>query len=174
MQVLSPAMPHREEAECHSQALGIARDGEQGLGGGAEEDIVDQLFVVEGDDGDRRGEREDHVEILDWQQFFAALLQPFFPCRSMALGAMPVAARTISSVRVLAVVAPFDSTAQHRRPAGLDGLHQAMLMQGQGMRLPVGGAVLSKDVGQLQAWLGHQPFLERGVLAGWPLAGWSS
>jgi len=77
-------------------------------------------------------------------------------------------------VRVLAVVAPFDTTAQHRRPAGFDGLHQAMLMQGQGMCLPVVGAVLSKDVGQLRGWLGHQPFLERLLLAEWPLAGWSS
>jgi hypothetical protein len=49
---------------------------------------------------------------------------------------MAVPARAISSVRVLAVVAPIDRTAQRRRPAGLDGLHQAMLMQGQGMRLP--------------------------------------
>ena len=39
-----------------------------------------------------------------------------------------------------------------RGPAGFDGLHQAMLMQGQRMGLPVGGAVLSKDVGQLQGW----------------------
>src|ERR1039457_5572738 len=34
---------------------------------------------------------------------------------------MAVAARAISSVGVLAVVAPFDSTAQRRRPAGFDG-----------------------------------------------------
>src|ERR1039458_10710968 len=58
---------------------------------------------------------------------------------------MAVAARAISSVGVLAVVAPFDSTAQRRRPAGFDGLHQAMLMQGQGMCLPVGGAVLRSE-----------------------------
>jgi hypothetical protein len=37
-----------------------------------------------------------------------------------------------------------------RLSASLDGLHQAMLIQGQGMCLPVGGAVLSKDVGHLQ------------------------
>src|SRR5208283_5150631 len=100
--------------------------------------------------------------------------QPLFPRRSLALGAMAVAAGAIASVRVLAVVAPFNRTAPDRRPAGLDGLHQAMLMQGQGMRLPVGGAVLSKDVGQPQGWLGHQPFLERLRLEGLPLAGWSS
>src|ERR1022692_705540 len=108
MQVLPPAMQHREEAEFHAQAFGIAGNGEQGLGGGAEEDIVDDLLVVERDGGDGLGEREDHVEVLCGQQLFAALLQQFFPCQALALGAMTVAARTISSVRVLAVVAPID------------------------------------------------------------------
>ena len=90
----------------------------------------------------------------------------------LALGAMPVAAGAIAGVRVLAVVAPFDHTAQQRRAAGFDGLHQAVLMQGQRVGLPVGGAVLSKDVGQLQGWPGAH-FLERWVaVAG--LAGWSS
>ncbi len=75
-------------------------------------------------------------------------------------------------MRVLAVVAPFDSTAQHRGAAGLDSLHQAMLMQRQRVGLPIGGAVgqatgsgvsvhgcfahvLSKDIGQLQGWRGQ-------------------
>ena len=84
----------------------------------------------------------------------------------------PHKAGAIADVRVLAVVAPFDSTAHHRGAAGLDGLHQAMLMQGQRVRLPVGGAVLSKDVGQLQRWPWAH-FLERLVAAA-GLAGWSS
>ncbi len=166
-------MQYGEEAEFHAQAFGIARDGEQGLGGSAEENIVDGLFVVEGDGGNRLGEREDHVKVLHGQQLFAALLQPLFACQALAPGAMAVAAGAISSVRVLAAVTPFDSTAQGRRPAGLDGLHQAALMQGQGMRLPVGGAVLSKDVGQPQGWLRHQP-LGRLFLVDAALAGWSS
>jgi hypothetical protein len=139
-------MQHGEEAEFHAQTFRIAGNGEQGLGGGAEEDIVDQFFVVEGDGGDGFGEREDHVKILGGQQLSAALLQPLFACQALALGAMAVAARAISRV----------------------------LMQGQGVRLPVGGSVLSKDVGQLQGWLGHQLFLERLVLADLDLAGWSS
>ena len=59
-------------------------------------------------------------------------------------------------MRLLAAVAPFDRTAQRLGAASLDGLHQAMLIQGQGMCLAVGGAVLSKDAGQLQSWPGHQ------------------
>src|SRR5271163_4729026 len=52
-----------------------------------------------------------------------------------------------------------------RRAAGLDGLHQTMLMQGQRVSLPVGGAVLSKDVGQLKGWLGQ------GLRPAFPLDG---
>jgi hypothetical protein len=37
-------------------------------------------------------------------------------------------------------------------------------MQGQGVGLPVGWAVLPKDVGQLQGWLGHQLLVR---LPGW-------
>ena len=68
-------------------------------------------------------------------------------------------------MRVLAAVAPFDSTAHGRGAAGLDGLHQAMLMQGQRVGLPIGGAVLSKNVGQLQGWRSHQRW-ERLLLRG--------
>jgi hypothetical protein len=63
-----------------------------------------------------------------------------------------VSAGAVLDVGVLAVVAPFDHTAQRGCAAVFDGLHQTMLMPGQIMRLPVSGAVESKDVGQLQRW----------------------
>ena len=162
MQVLPPAMEYREEADFQAQMLVIAGDGEQGFGGSAEEDVVDDLFVVEGDGGNGFREGEDHVEILHGQQFGGALLQPLGAGQALALGAVPVAARAVDDMRVLAVVAPFDGTAQGGRATGLNGLHQLVLMQGQSVGLPVGGAVLSKDVGQLQGWLGHQAL--RGLI----------
>ena len=118
-----------------------------------EEDPVDDFFVVEGKGGDLLGEGEDHMEVLGGQQFGSAIFQPMLARRSLTLGAGAVAARAIPNVGELAVVAPFDGAAQERRTAGFDGLHQAVLMQGQGMRLPVRRAILSKDVGQLQSWL---------------------
>ena len=130
MEVLSPGMEHREKAGFHAQAFWVAGNGEQGFGGGAEEQVVGGLFVIEGDGGDGLGECADHVKILGGQQLGAALLQPLFPCRPLALGAMTVAAGPIAGVRVLAVVAPFDNTAQRRSAAILDGLQQTMLMQG--------------------------------------------
>src|ERR1035438_574930 len=75
---------------------------------------------------------------------------------------MAVAPGAIDDACVLAVVAPFDGAAQGGGTAVHDGLHEAVLMQGQGMCLPVGGAVLSKDVGQLGSRPGHSAWLGCG------------
>ena len=155
MQVLPPGVQHGEETDLRAQVFGVAGDGEQGSGHGAEQDLVDDFFVVEGDGGDLFRHGEDHVEVLHRQQFGEALLDPALARQPLALGTMAIAAGAIHDARVLAVVAPFDGAAQRGGTAVLDGLHQAVLMQGQGMRLPVGGAVLSKDVGQLGSRLGH-------------------
>jgi hypothetical protein len=68
----------------------------------------------------------------------------------------PHKAGAIAGVSVLTLVAPFDHAAQQRRAASFDGLHNSVVMQGQRVGLPVSWAVLSKDVGQLQGWRGHQ------------------
>jgi hypothetical protein len=88
VKVLAPGMEHREEAGLDAKMLGIAGDGEQSFGGGAEKEAVGGLLVVEGDGGDGLGEREDQVEVLGRQQFGAALLQPLFARRALALGAV--------------------------------------------------------------------------------------
>ena len=53
-QVLAPGVQHGEEADLGAQVLGIGGDGAQGLGGGAEEQAVDERLVLIGDGGDGR------------------------------------------------------------------------------------------------------------------------
>jgi hypothetical protein len=149
MKVLSPGVKHGEQADLRAQMLGIAGDGEERFRYGAEEKIVDCVFVVERNAGDLLGDGEDHVEVFGGQQFGIALLDPPGTCFSLAFGAMPVAAGAVSDVSELTVGTPFDSAAQDRGTAVFDGLHQAMLMHGQGVGLAVGGSVLSKQVSQL-------------------------
>jgi hypothetical protein len=74
VKVLTPGMEHGEEAGLHAETFWVAGNGEQGFGGGAEEEAVGGLLVVEGDGGDGLGECEDHVEVLGGQQLGAALL----------------------------------------------------------------------------------------------------
>ena len=173
VQILSPGVEHIEEAGGNAHPLRIGGNGEQSFGGGLEENVVDEFAVEEGDGGDGLGQSEDHVEVLGGQQFGLPLLQPLGARQSLALGTVSVATGAIVGMRVLAVVAPFDDTAQLRSPAGLDGMHQAVLIRRHRVGLPVGGAVLSKDVGQLQGWLSAH-FMARLLLAAAGLAGWSS
>jgi hypothetical protein len=163
-------MQHGEEADVRTQMFRIAGNGEEGFGDGAEQDLINGLFVIEGDCRNLFRQRKDHMEVRYGQQFGSALLQPVRAGQPLTFGAMPLAARAIDDTRVLAVVAPFDSTAQSGGTAVLDGPHQAQLMPGQGMRLPVRGTVLSKDVGQLQGWLGQVGPLGCGLGLGFGLA----
>jgi hypothetical protein len=93
VKILTPGMEYRQEAHFYAQTFGVAGNGEQGFGSGAEQEVVDNLFVVEGDGGDGLGQREDYVEVLGGQQLGLALPQPLFPSQALALGTMAVAAR---------------------------------------------------------------------------------
>jgi len=74
VQILTPGMKHGEEAGFHTQTVGVAGNGEQGLCGGGEEEVIGDRFVVEGDVGNGFGESEDHVKVLGGQQLSPALL----------------------------------------------------------------------------------------------------
>jgi len=130
VQILAPGVEHAEETDFRTQMFGIGGDGEQGLSGGAEENLVDGLLVLQGDGGDGLGQSEDHVEIGGGQQLGLSLLEPLETGLSLALGTVPVTAGTIARMGVLAVAAEFDDTAQLRCAAGLDRLHDTAMMQG--------------------------------------------
>jgi hypothetical protein len=74
VQVLAPGMEDSEKPGFHPEALRIGSNREQSLGDGAEEHVVDDVLVVEGDRGDRCRQSEDHVEIFGGQQLGGALL----------------------------------------------------------------------------------------------------
>jgi len=59
----APGVENRKDADASTQVLGISRDGDRGLGGGFEQDVVDHGLVVIGDVGDLRRQREHDVEV---------------------------------------------------------------------------------------------------------------
>ena len=64
LQILPPGVKHAEEAYLRAEMFGVARDSKQRFRSGAEEDAVDDLFVVEGDTGQFLRNGEYHVKIL--------------------------------------------------------------------------------------------------------------
>ncbi len=73
VEILPPGVEDGEKAGFHTEALGVSGNGEESLGGDAEEQVVDEFLVVEGNRGERGGEREDHVKVGSGQEFGGVL-----------------------------------------------------------------------------------------------------
>ena len=54
-QILPPRVQDREKADLGPQMLGVGGDGGQGLGRGAEQHAIDELFVLVGNGRDLLG-----------------------------------------------------------------------------------------------------------------------
>jgi hypothetical protein len=85
-------MQHERCAGLRAQVPGIGSDGTQGFGGDIEQQAVDHRLLVPGDRADWRGQREDHVVVLHWQQIGLTRLEPPACGARLALRAMAVAA----------------------------------------------------------------------------------
>jgi len=59
----APGVEDGQDADAGAEVLGIGRDGDQGLGRGFEQDVVDRGLVLIGDVGDLGRQREHDVEI---------------------------------------------------------------------------------------------------------------
>ena len=122
-------MQHGGEPDAGAEVLGVGRDGDQGLGGDFEQQVIDDRLVLIGDVGDRSRQGEDDMEIGHGQEFGLAVGQPLFGSDSLALRAVPVAAGVVGDAQVGAVLAAFDMTAQCHRSAALDRRHDLQLAE---------------------------------------------
>jgi len=79
-QVLSPTVKDSEKADFGAQMLGIGSDGGQGLGGGSEEHVVDEIFVLVSDGSNLFGNREDDMKIVCVENFGRSFFNPLRTC----------------------------------------------------------------------------------------------
>ena len=89
----------------------IDGDGAQGLGGGVEQDVVDDGFVLEGDGGQLLRNSKHDVEIFAVEQLGLALLEPLRARQGLTLGAVPIAAAVESVALITAGLALLEVTA---------------------------------------------------------------
>ena len=74
----------------------IGGDGEQGFGGGAKQQVVEQALIAEGEGCQWLRQGEDDMRIGDRQQTGGLPAEPAIASRGLALGTMPVAAGEIA------------------------------------------------------------------------------
>jgi len=117
------------DTNARTEMTGIRGDGEHGLGGHAEQQVVNFRLVVKSDVGDLGRHREDHVEIANRQQIGFACREPL-ACRcSLALRTVPIAAAVVRDAAVATILAAFDMTAKRGRSARLNRRHHLELGQ---------------------------------------------
>ena len=125
----APGVQHGGEADAGAKVLRVGGDGDERLGRGLEQEVVDDRLVLVGDVGDRRRQREDDVIVRHRQQLGLALGEPFLGRRALALGAVAVAAGVVGDERVRALLAARDMPAESGRAAVLDGRHDLQLAE---------------------------------------------
>ena len=128
LKVLAPGVQHGQHAGLGTQVLGIGGHLEQGLGGGPQEQVVDDPRIGQCDRVEGIREREDDMEVRHGEQLRGAGLQP--PCRGRGLagGAVAIAAGVVGDLLMPALGAPQDVTTQGRRAAGGQVLQGAALL----------------------------------------------
>ena len=101
-------MEHGGGTNASAEMLGVRCNGQQRLGCGAEQQVVDHCLVLVGDRSDLGGQREDHVEIADRQQICLAGRKPIRRRGALTLWAMAIATRVVSDAAVAAIFAALD------------------------------------------------------------------
>jgi hypothetical protein len=67
---------HRQEADLGAEVPGVGGEGLERLGGGLEKESVDEAPVLEGERGERPGQGEDDVEVLDGEEVSQVPFEP--------------------------------------------------------------------------------------------------
>ncbi len=156
-QALPPGVEYGEETDLGPQMLGIGGNGAEGFGRRSEEKIVEFTLVLESDGRNGLRDSKDQVEILDWQEFGAPIIEPLRPSQGLAFGTMPIPARVVGVARIATEIAGFLVAPERRGPTGFDGVHDATLREGKRIaaRTPVGVAVATKDVRHFKRGSNH-------------------
>jgi hypothetical protein len=127
-EILAPGVQHRQHADLGPEVFRVRGHLEEGLRGGPHEQAVHRAGVAKRHQAEGAGEREHDVEVRCVEQVGGLRLQPSRGGRSLALGAMAVAARVVRDLLVPALRAFQDMTAQGRRAAGRQVVEGAVLL----------------------------------------------
>ena len=95
VQVLPPGVQHTEEADVSPQVARISGDLEQGLGTGAEQEVIEDLLVLQRQCGELVRQSKDNMDIGDGQKFTLPSHNPLVASAALTLWAMTIAAAVV-------------------------------------------------------------------------------
>ena len=152
-EVLAPGVQDGGDAERPAgvgrEVPGIAGEGGERVGGGAEEEIVDDPGSVKRQGADLVGQGEDDVEGVDGEKVSAPRLEPVGLSQRLTLRAVTVAARVVDGPPQPAAVTRFEVTAEGRGAALAEGPEHLVLDGAHRMRGDGALAMVAQDLAQL-------------------------
>ena len=131
LQFLVPGVEDTEKADLRTQMPGMASDFEQGLGAGAEQQIVENLLVLQSQGRQKMRKGEDHVHVAGGQEFLLARLEPAVAGLGLTLGTVPISARVIRDGAIPAAGTLIAVPAECGGAATLDGRQDLAMLGGQ-------------------------------------------
>jgi hypothetical protein len=169
LEVLSPTVQDREEADLGSQVLRVSRDCLQGFRRGLEENVVHYLLVLVGNRGYLFRHSEDHVKIWNIEKLSLPLLDPLRPGQALAFGTVSIPAAIEGIAFKATLIATFEVAAECRGAAHLDGAHDAPLRSGhrRAMLLSIRFSVTAEYVRHFQLRTVHAASSEVLRCGGW-------
>jgi len=110
-QILGPGVQDGEDRRAGAEVAGIGGEGEQGLGGGAQERVVHRSLVRAGHRAEGVGQGKRNQEVGAGQETRAVAIEPASRLLAVALGTVPIATRVVAVLGLVAVVAPAEMPA---------------------------------------------------------------
>src|SRR6516165_5242428 len=120
-------MEHGKESDLGAQMIGVSRDGAQRLSGSPEQNVVDNLLVLQGNDGNGLWYGEDDVKILSVEELGSTVLEPLGPSQRLTLWAVAIATAVVANPLVATAIAALEMTTKRRSSTQFDRAHDATL-----------------------------------------------
>jgi hypothetical protein len=157
MQILSPGMEHRYEADSRTQMFAVGGDLQEGFGCGAKEHAVNCPLVLKSQGSEHLRQREDDVKVLDRQQLSSTLDEPCRAGGALTLWAMTITAGTIRDRAVSAMVALLDVATERSGTTDCDVPQRFPLANGErsAIGIEISWTVDAENIGQFQRGRGH-------------------
>src|SRR6266436_7734748 len=94
-ELLIPGVQHGEEANFRAEVSRMASDFEKCFRTGAEQQIVDDFLILQGQWRELRWKCEDHMDVARREKFSLPCGDPAFPGRGLTLRAVSIAAAVV-------------------------------------------------------------------------------
>src|SRR6266581_8336365 len=159
---LTPGVQHGEEAEFRAEVSGVASDFETSFRTGAEQQIVDDFLVLQGQWRELRRKREDHMDVARREKLLLTRGDPAIACRRLTLRAVAIAAAVVGNSGTMpAAGALIDMTAECGSTTPRNGQQHFDVLPADPLAISLdkSSSCAADEIGHLKGRPTHLPFL---------------